>query len=199
MASSATRRFLLPRQLTVLLENLKITTMTQIPNASAAPASIIKRLLAMFYDSFLLIAVLFLAMAVMLLVTGGYQFQAGNPLVTIYLLAVSYVFFGWFWTHGGQTLGMRAWKLRVQQRAGETITWRQAAIRFFTALPAWVMLFIGIALVVDIPLPTHAWLDQFSGKAAWLILLAGIVWLVIDQWPDGWRDRLSGTRVVRLA
>ena len=192
------KEILLPNQLTVLLEHSKIITMNQISNQLQGPAPIIKRLLAMFYDSFLLIAVLFLAMAVMLLVFGGYQFQAGNPLMTVYLLVVSFVFFGWFWTHGGQTLGMRAWKLRVQQPAGETITWRQVAIRFITALPAWFVLFIGIALVSGIPLPAHPWLDQLSPLSQWLILVVGIVWLVVDQWPDGWRDKLSGTRIIKL-
>ena len=172
--------------------------MNQISNQSQVPATIIKRLLAMFYDSFLLIAVLFLAMAVMLLVFGGYPFQVGNPLMTVYLLVVSYVFFGWFWTHGGQTLGMRAWKLRVQQLTGETITWRQAGVRFVTALPAWFVLFIGIALVSGIPLHAHPWLDQLSSLSQWLILVVGIVWLVVDQWPDGWRDKISGTRIIKL-
>lgn len=172
--------------------------MNQSQNQSTIPAPISKRLLAIFYDSFLLVAVLFLATAVMLLITGGYQFQAGNPLMTVYLLLVSYVFFGWFWTHGGQTLGMRAWKLRIQQPAGEAITWRQVTVRFVTALPAWIVLFIGIALTADIPLHTYPWLDQLSRLPEGLILIAGVVWLVIDQWPDGWRDKLSGTRIIKL-
>ena len=189
---------LLTNQLTAGVENLKITAMRQNPHNSSAPASIIKRLVAIFYDSFLLVAVLFLAMAVLLLVSGGYQFQAGNPWMSIYLLVVSYIFFGWFWTHGGQTLGMRAWKLRIQQHNGEMITWQQAAVRFVSALPAWILLFIGIALVAHIPLHTHPWLEHLPGVAAWLILIAGIGWIVVDQWPDGWRDKLSGTRVVKL-
>ena len=162
-------------------------------------ATLIKRLLANFYDSFLLIAVLFLATAVLLLISGGYEFQTGNPLITVYLLAVSFVFLGWFWTHGGQTLGMRAWKLRVQQHTGEAITWQQASVRFLTALPAWIVLFIGIALIADIQLHTYPWLDQLSRLTQWLILIVGIAWLVVDQWPDGWRDKVSGTRVVKLS
>lgn len=161
-------------------------------------ATLIKRLLAIFYDSFLLIAVLFLAMAVLLLISGGYEFQPGNPLITVYLLAVSFVFLGWFWTHGGQTLGMRAWKLRVQQHTGAAITWQQASVRFLTALPAWIVLFIGIALIADIQLHTYPWLEQLSRLTKWLILIVGIAWLVVDQWPDGWRDKVSGTRVVKL-
>ena len=181
-----------------MLEHSKIETMNQMTSQSQIPATITKRLLAVIYDSFLLIAVLFLAMAVLLLVSGGYPFQAGNPFMTIYLLIVSFAFFGWFWTHGGQTLGMRAWKLRIQQQTGEAITWRQAAVRFVTAVPAWVVLFIGMALVADIPLHAHPWLDQLSRLPAWLILIVGIGWLVVDQWPDGWRDKVSGTRVIKL-
>jgi hypothetical protein len=73
----------LPDQLTAMLEHSKIETMNQMTSQSQIPATITKRLLAVFYDSFLLIAVLFLAMAVLLLVSGGYQFQAGNPFMTI--------------------------------------------------------------------------------------------------------------------
>lgn len=163
------------------------------------PASVSKRLLAIFYDSFLLIAILFLAMAVLLLISGGHEFQTGNPLITAYLLLVSFVFFGWFWTHGGQTLGMRAWKLRIQQKDGNPVTWRQAALRFITALPAWVVLFIGIAMVADIPLTSYSWMNQLSRLMEWLIFIVGITWLIGDQWPDGWRDKFSGTRVIKLS
>jgi uncharacterized RDD family membrane protein YckC len=172
--------------------------MKQNNHDSEIAASAIKRFLAIFYDSFLLIAVLFLAMALLLLISGGYQFQAGNPLITAYIFLVSFVFFGWFWTHGGQTLGMRAWKLRIQQATGEPITWRQALIRFITALPAWLVLFIGIALVASIQLHTHPWLKQFSPQSGWLIIVGAIAWLIVDQWPDGWRDKVTGTRVVKL-
>ena len=162
-------------------------------------APVIKRLLAIFYDSLLLIAVLFLAMVALLLISGGYPFQAGNPLITTYLLVVSFMFFGWFWTHGGQTLGMRAWKLRVQQYTGEAIKWWQAIIRFVTALPAWIVIFIGIALVTNIPLHSYPRLEQVSRLTEWLILIMGITWLVVDQWPNGWRDRVSGTRIIILS
>jgi len=168
-------------------------------NQHQTPAPAIKRLLAILYDSFLLIAVLFLAMAFLLLISGGYPFQAGNPLTTAYLLMVSFVFFGWFWTHGGQTVGMRAWKLRLQQRNGNPVSWQQASLRFITALPAWIVLLIGIALASEIPLHSHPWLQALALLPGWLILLIGIAWLLLDQWPNGWRDRVSGTQVIKLS
>ncbi len=152
----------------------------------------------MLYDSFLLIAVLFLAMAVMLLLSRGHQFEAGNPVLTLYLLLVSFVFFGWFWTHGGQTLGMRAWKLRLQQPDGKAVTWRQVTIRFITAIPAWLVLLVGIAQTTSIPMHAYSWLEQLARLPKGLILIMGIIWLIVDQWPDGWRDKLSGTRIIKL-
>lgn len=42
-------------------------------------------------------------------------------------------FYLWFWTHGGQTVGMRAWRLRVQNSDGTAISLTQALIRLATA------------------------------------------------------------------
>ncbi len=42
-------------------------------------------------------------------------------------------FYLWFWTHGGQTMGMRAWRLRVQNSDGSMISLTQAMIRLATA------------------------------------------------------------------
>jgi len=112
--------------------------MTEIP---ASPASLWRRLGALFYDSLLLFAVLFFAAALVLLITRGHFNPASLPF-QLYLLTVSFWFFGWFWTHGGQTLGMRAWKIRVLQSSGAAIHWNQAAQRFFVAL-----LLAGLGLV----------------------------------------------------
>jgi len=49
-----------------------------------------------------------------------------------YLIAVVCLFFVWFWTHGGQTLGMRAWRLKVQRMNGASITPLQAILRLAT-------------------------------------------------------------------
>ncbi|MDP2560679.1 RDD family protein [Psychrobium sp. 1_MG-2023] len=50
-----------------------------------------------------------------------------------YLIAVVCFFFIWFWTHGGQTIGMRAWRLKVQRMDGRSITTFQAIIRLCTS------------------------------------------------------------------
>ncbi len=167
-------------------------------NAALPEAGLGKRLMALIYDALLLVAVLFLAMALLLLLMRGESLPAGNPLLSLYLLGVSYLFFGWFWTHGGQTLGMRAWRLRLQQQDGRNINWQQAAIRVFGALPGWIVMFIGLAHAAGISLESHSWLLWVNAVPRGLLLLAGILILVFDQRPGGWRDRLSATRMVQL-
>ncbi|WP_375752502.1 RDD family protein [Vibrio sp. HN007] len=53
---------------------------------------------------------------------------------TLYLGVIWVGFFVYFWTRAGQTVGMRAWKLRVQKPDGTTITPTQALIRIGTSI-----------------------------------------------------------------
>ena len=84
---------------------------------------LLRRLGAMVYDGLLLVALWFVATAIWLPFTGGEAIPYPG-LLRVWLLAVSFVFFGWFWTHGGQTLGLRAWRLRVERADGAPLTWR---------------------------------------------------------------------------
>ncbi len=131
-------------------------------------AGLLRRLAAILYDGLLLLAVLFIAGALALSFTGGEAVKAGNPLFTTYLFFVSFFFFAWFWTHGGQTLGMRAWRLRVQQRNGDPITLWQALLRFLVAIPSWLLLGLGF------------------------------LWSLLDKEKMTWHDRYSMTVMVVL-
>lgn len=103
---------------------------TKKPELTYRPASVFKRIGAFGYDCLLLLAVLFVATALWLALTGGEAVKAGNLFYSIYLLLIAFLFFGWFWIHGGQTLGMRAWKIRVERLDGSDISWVQAIHRF---------------------------------------------------------------------
>ena len=123
----------------------------------------------MIYESLLVTAVLFVASFVFLLAfrdTGSPFFK---PAFQLYLLVVAGAYFSWFWTHGGQTLAMQTWKMRVIQAdsmdAG--ISLRQAVMRYLFAL-------IGIAL-----------------------LGCGILWALFDRDRQFLHDRLARTRIVK--
>lgn len=108
-----------------------------------------RRMLAILYDSLVVTAVIMFAFAALLafialvvktglisLPEGGdhASLLQGNPLTTLYLIAVVLWFYVGFWTRGGQTLGMRTWRLRVRNTDNSRITRKQALIRALTAL-----------------------------------------------------------------
>lgn len=151
--------------------------MAESRSVKAVPAGLFRRLAAMVYDGLLLLGLLIVVAALVVLgtvlVIGSEAFQAHNPLVGNpvffgFLVLVCFGFYGWFWTHGGQTLGMRAWKLRLVTAAGQPVTWGIAAQRFVYAL------------------------------AAWLPLGLGFFWLLIDDERMAWHDRWSKTVLVHL-
>jgi len=153
--------------------------------------NLFKRLLAAFYDGLLILATLFLATALTLPFTKGEVSSGNNIYMSLYLLFVVYIFYGWFWTHGGQTLGMRVWKQKLIPTEGTTISWQQSFIRFITGLPAWLLLIIGIVLWVK---PGFA--ESLTTIPGWVISLGGFIWVLIDNRNGNWRDKLSGTRII---
>lgn len=107
---------------------------------------LVRRLLAAFYDALLLLALLFIATAVMMSFNDGKAIQPGQALsylLTPVLLLISFLFYGWFWTHGGQTLGMKSWKMRLTLDSGTAVTWPVALIRFVTSILSWAVFGLG--------------------------------------------------------
>ena len=124
-----------------------MTTSTTLP-----PAGFFRRLAALFYDTLIILAIEMMAAGVVMAIVfalnaagllsyGEYVDAADmlgkhpvlSPLFTLYLAVVWIYFFVFFWTRAGQTLGMRAWKLRVQNSDGSAISVTQALIRLATS------------------------------------------------------------------
>jgi uncharacterized RDD family membrane protein YckC len=132
------------------------------------PAGLGRRLLSMLYEFLILIAVLFIASFVFHLVFRDTSSLLFRPGLQLYLLMIAGTYFTWFWTHGGQTLPMQTWKLRVISASGDRVYLKQALARYLFAV-------IGIFF--------------FGG---------GIVWALFDRDRQFLHDRLAGTRIVRL-
>ncbi len=130
-------------------------------------AGLARRLAAILYDTLVFTAVLLVAtVPFVLLARGAPTSEVGKFIFQFYLLAVALLFFGWFWVHGGQTLGMRTWHLRLVNGTGGAISWKQALLRFLGALLSWAALGVGY------------------------------LWILIDRDGRAWHDRLSGTHLV---
>ncbi|WP_108445409.1 RDD family protein [Halomonas denitrificans] len=141
------------------------------------PAGLGRRLGAMLYDGLLVLAIWIviaaLHLAVVRLVLGVPAEQVGVGAAQVLSLRLlmalgAFVFFAFFWTRGGMTLGMQAWRLRVQTRDGCSITALQALQRF---------------LVATISLAAFG---------------LGYLWILLDDEKRSWPDIVSNTRVVVL-
>lgn len=105
------------------------------PRRSATPAHLGWRLLALVYDAFPLLALLMLASALFLLARGGKP-VSGEPLWALLELALLWTLAGLYfvisWQRGGQTLGMRPWRLQVLAGNGRSASmpslWRRYAV-----------------------------------------------------------------------
>ncbi|ASQ44899.1 RDD family protein [Legionella clemsonensis] len=90
---------------------------------------------AQIYDSFILTALSFGFTAICLLTTHG---MAIAPATKWYQYSLLTLFIGYYLTsirHGGQTIGMRAWRLQLISDNGK-LNWWQAAGRLILVLPA---------------------------------------------------------------
>lgn len=115
----------------------------------------------MIYDSLLLVAIWFLATALLLPLNAGQAFHSGQFFYPIYLLCVSFAFYGWFWTHGGQTLGLKAWKIKVLTFEQTPLSWQQAAVRFAAAILSLAVCGLGFFWIVW-DKKSYAWHDYLS-------------------------------------
>jgi uncharacterized RDD family membrane protein YckC len=127
---------------------------SQGPEASSVVfATPLRRLGAMLYDSLLCIAIWMAASALVLpfMTTGSTIQQLTGVQSAVYrlaLLAVLCLFYCYFWTRKGQTLGMQVWKLRVQTLAGEKPPWRDSILRFAMACTP-VLAAVAVLVVID--------------------------------------------------
>jgi len=111
-------------------------------HTSNALLFLLRRLAAFLYDCLLLIAIFFIIATIAIALNDGQAVQ--HPLFYVALLIVAYLFFDWFWRHGGQTLGMRAWRIKVVATNQEKVTFKQSASRFITGLALFGFTYISV-------------------------------------------------------
>lgn len=133
----------------------------------SSSCSLFRRLLIILYDSMLLVSIYFLLTLALLPITKGQAISSGNIFYVIYLLLIAYVYFGWQWTHGGQTLGMRTWKVKLISDSRNSIDWKKATIRF------------GLSIL------------------SWLLLGGGFLWALFNKDHKTLHDQFSSTRLIR--
>ncbi|GGF72999.1 RDD family protein [Alteromonas lipolytica] len=119
----------------------------------SARAGFVRRLAAMIYDALVATAVGMCAAMVLIVVlvvslkNGWLDLQGYSEPNELLGESVMYKtiiqvwvglwiagFFLWFWKRGGQTLGMRAWRLRIFSTNDEPVTWGRLVLRLIASM-----------------------------------------------------------------
>ena len=121
-------------------------------NTHFKSAGFFRRMAAIIYDGILVFSLLFFTSIPLIILfeklTGEslYQHVAYYGFV-LWLYAVAFIYFGWFWTHSGQTPGMKAWHLKITTMEGAKIGWVAAFKRYVGALLSWAIVGLGFLWV----------------------------------------------------
>ncbi len=157
---------------------------------SLQPAPLKSRLLAMVYEAMLLFGVLFISTWLFSTLLQQRHALYLRDNLQYWLFLVLGMYFCWFWRHGGQTLAMKTWRIRLLTREGGILSWKHAVARYVLA---WLWFVPGLATA------------RYLHVQGWMLLLlpalnmalwALAVFLDRDrQFPH---DRFAGTRIVQL-
>ncbi|MFK7828410.1 MAG: RDD family protein [Congregibacter sp.] len=150
-----------------MAEHRKVTKTQHLP----APG-LLRRLAAILYDTFLVLPLIMVSVALAL----GVRLLLGSlgdallPPIAVQTIAVCCCigFFAVFWMKSGQTLGMQAWRLKLVPMPGNEITFGRVVTRCGSALFSAACLGIGY----------------------W--------WCLFDRRKRCWHDYLSGTELVLM-
>lgn len=148
-----------------------------------------RRLAAFLYEGVLLFGVLMAAGLVYGPLTQQRHALKGLHGLQIVVVLVVGLYFVWFWTHGGQTLAMKTWRIRLQMADGNPVRWPRAVARY---LLCWLWF-----------LPSLAAVGLAQLKGGWVVFsvtLAGVLAYAATSRLHPHRqflhDALCGTRLV---
>lgn len=163
------------------------------PGAAFAPAPSLRRRLAAFvYEGVVLFGVVMLAGLVYGLATQQRHALIGLHGLQLFVFAMLGLYFTWFWSHGGQTVAMKTWHIRLLTKDGSQVPATRAVLRY---LLSWIWF-----------LPALAWSylnGVRSGAGVAGALVVGVLGYaassLLNRQRQYWHDLLSGTRLVQCA
>jgi uncharacterized RDD family membrane protein YckC len=135
------------------------------PPGLRAPA-LARRLASALYDVLMVAALVLVATFPFLAAFGDSTTGWRRHALQLWVLAFTGGYFIWFWTHGGQTLPMKTWKLRLVRGDG-------AGISVWRGLHRYLLAVLGL-----------------------LALGLGFLWALVDRDRQFLHDRLAGTALV---
>jgi uncharacterized RDD family membrane protein YckC len=168
-------------------------------STTGAPGGLPRRLAALLYDVLLSIALAFVATFTLLPLSGGEAILSSKQGLAghfyhalLFLLLFGY--FGLCWTRGGQTLGMRAWRIRLQAADGRRLNWADALVRFTIGAAFTLMAVAGSVYLLQ----AGRWPGGLVGGLLLLPAVANFAWIAYDGRARSLQDLAGRMCVTRL-
>lgn len=165
-------------------------TAAQLQARAQGPAAPLARRLAAFTYEGVLLFGLVMAVGALYSVTVGQRhgLQGREGMMAAQFVSLG-IYFMWFWTHGGQTLAMRTWQIRLLDTAGGPISLWQALMRFLLSwlwfMPAWLIAWLA---------GWHESKHLFGAMLVWGLFYIGLSRLLPRQ--QFLHDLICGTRLI---
>jgi len=124
------------------------------------------RLACLLYEALTVLAVVIIGVIIpQTLIAAMMGAAANSRFLLTHLFLLLLLYFAWQWTHGGQTLAMKTWRIRLVNASSGPLRPAQAMLRYAAAWPGT------------------------------LLLGAGFFWALLDPDRQYLHDRIAGTRL----
>jgi uncharacterized RDD family membrane protein YckC len=150
-----------------------------------------RRVIAMVYEAFLLIAVEALAVFLYLLATGNRQAPAYRTGLMVFLFLVTAAYFVHAWSGSGFTLAMKTWRIKLVKVGCSKVPFRNAAIRYLLAW-GWFAPALLVGGLMDLHHLKEWAVALILGMVAWGLTA------FLDKDRQFLHDRIAGTRLIAL-
>ena len=122
----------------------------------------------MIYDGVIMLGLLMLASAIALPFGNIEKVVLQDLWFTLWLLLVCFIYLAGCWRHGGMTVGMRAWQVRLVSDDARVISWSKCLLRFIL------------------------------GMLSLAVFGLGYLWVLVDKKNRAWHDLLTATFLIKI-
>lgn len=160
-----------------------------VPPANMVTPGLARRLACFVYEGVLLFGVVMIAGYLYSSLTQQRHALEGRHGLQAFMLVVLAIYFVWFWSHGGQTVAMKAWHIRLVGVGGRPVSQARALLRYVLSW-IWFLPALGMARVAGL----HGGGELFGIAAVGVLAYAALAWLHPQR--QFWHDAVCGTRLI---
>ncbi len=177
--------------------------MQQSVDDARPPAGLLRRLGATISDSLVVLGLLLLGTLLFVPLLNHLGAKAMTPsevgwfwtsVYWVWMLSIWMLFFGFFWSRSGQTVGMRAWQLRLENDSGALLTWTQSLKRLWASVLPWLPCLLAMSIAEQLASDAL----KYLGQGLSLLGVTGLLAMYRDPSRRTWHDRITRSRIILL-